>query len=185
MSMSKPTPSRRQCLHCTELPQKDYSQCEFHRLQENLRQRKRYANLPKREKKAKIAAGTARRKENRKRGLCWNCTSNAEPGRTRCSRHIARDRRYKALHQPRPPSCRECELPRMDGSRWCFTHYLLNEARKAKEQAAHGSRQARWQRRQRAKGLCIECRKKAWRAGFCRKHYKRRCESKQRSRRRN
>jgi len=102
-------------------------------------------------------------------GLCVQCGRKAEAGRTKCGVCLRKNReRNKALH---PVFCGECKRPiKRSGRR---LHKLCAEKRQARRYPRqHRLAAIAYQRRHKKLGLCRICPQKAFRVGYCRKHYR-------------
>ena len=121
-----------------------------------------------------LAAKYARSKylEHKQLRLCvQSCGRMAEAGRTRCSVCLRKARaQWKALHL----ICGECERPikfaERSGRR---LHKLCAQKRQARRYPhQHRSAALAYQKRHKEMGLCLTCPQKAFRAGYCRRHYR-------------
>jgi len=112
--------------------------------------------------------------ERKRLGLCvQSCGRKTEAGRSRCDVCLRKARaRKKVLH---PVFCVECKRPikfeeRSAGIR---LHKLCAQERQARRYPhQHRSAALAYQRRHKEMGLCLNCPQKAFRAGYCRKHYR-------------
>jgi len=111
--------------------------------------------------------------ERKRLGVCVRCGRKAQAGRTKCGVCIRKEGdRWKALH---PVICGECKRPikskeRSAGRR---LHKLCAQKRQARTNPLqHRSAALAYQRRHKEMGLCLSCPQKAFRAGYCRKHYR-------------
>ncbi len=111
--------------------------------------------------------------ERKRLGLCvQSCGRKAEPGRTRCDVCLRKNREQKMVQHPL--FCDECERPikfaERSGRR---LHKLCAEKRQARSYPSqHRAAALAYQRRHKKLGLCQNCSQKAFRAGYCRKHYR-------------
>jgi len=109
--------------------------------------------------------------ERKRLGVCVKCDRKAEAGRTMCGVCLRKNRaQWKVLH---PVVCGECKQPikseERSGRR---LHKLCAQKRQARRYPPqHRSAALAYQRRHKKLGLCRICPQKAFRAGYCRKHY--------------
>ncbi len=110
--------------------------------------------------------------ERKHLGLWGGCGRKAQAGRTRCDVCLRKASvRWKVLH---PVFCGECKRPIKSEER---SGRRLHKLCAEKRQARRYPRQHRlaaigYQRRHKKLGLCRICPQKAFRAGYCRKHYR-------------
>ncbi len=111
--------------------------------------------------------------ERKRLGVCVRCGRKVEAGKTKCGVCIRKEGdRSKALH---PVICGECKRPikseeRSAGRRF---HRLCAQKRQARRYPSqHRSAALAYQRRHKKLGLCLSCPQRAFRAGYCRKHYR-------------
>ncbi len=123
-----------------------------------------------------LAAKYARRKylEHKQLRLCvQSCGRKTEPGKARCS--VCR-RKARARKKVLPPLiCVECKRPikSKERSAGIRLHKLCAQKRQARRYPhQHRSAALAYRRRHIEMGLCTSCPKKAFRAGYCRKHYR-------------
>ncbi len=115
-------------------------------------------------------------------GLCPKCGRKTSVGRTKCD--VCRSKineRWKALH---PVVCGECKKPIESKERVVARrfHNSCAEKRRARRHLLqHRSAARAYQKRHREVGLCLKCPQKAYRSGYCRKHYRMDRESYQRA----
>ena len=122
-----------------------------------------------------VAAQYERKKylQRKRLGLCPKCGRKASVGRTKCD--VCRTKineRWKALH---PVVCGECKLPIESKERVVARrfHKSCAEKRRARRHLLqHRSAARAYQKRHRAMGLCLKCPLKAFRSGFCQRHYR-------------
>jgi len=110
--------------------------------------------------------------ERTRLGLCVKRGRKAQAGRTKCSVCLGKEReRKKALH---PVICGECERPIKSEERSGIRlHKLCAQKRQARRYPhQHRSAALAYQRRHKETGLCLTCPQRAFRAGYCRKHYR-------------
>ncbi len=112
--------------------------------------------------------------ESKRLGLCvQSCGRKTESGRSRCEVCLRKkNERKKVLH---PVFCGECKQPIESKERVAARrfHKLCAENRQARRfPSQHRSAASAYQRRHRAMGLCLKCPQKAFRSGYCRKHYR-------------
>ncbi len=116
---------------------------------------------------------TKRYKEKRKRpGLCLTCSRKATQGLLRCRVCRAKSREIRMARYPLfCPECRKLIKPEERHGGKSF-HKLCAQKRKARrEPPTHRRAALAYQRRHRELGLCRSCSEKAFKWGFCRKHY--------------
>ena len=105
-------------------------------------------------------------------GLCVKCGRKAKAGKSQCGVCLRKNREQQmVLH---PLFCGECERPikfaERSGRR---LHKLCAQKRKARmSPRTHRLAALAYQRRHKEMGLCLICPQKAFRAGYCRKHYR-------------
>ncbi len=112
--------------------------------------------------------------ERKRLRLCvQSCGRKTEAGRSRCDVCLKKARaQKKVLH---PVYCVECKRPIKSKER--SAGIRLHKLCAQKRQAQRYPRQHRlaaiaYQRRHKKRGLCRICPQKAFRAGYCRKHYR-------------
>ncbi len=123
-----------------------------------------------------LAAEYARIKylERKQLGLCvQSCGRKTEAGRSRCDVCLKKARaQKKVLH---PVFCVECKHPikSQERSAGIMLHKLCAQKRQARRYPhQHRSAALAYQRRHKKLGLCLTCPQKAFRAGYCRRHYR-------------
>jgi len=110
--------------------------------------------------------------ERKRLGLCvQSCGRKAEPGRTRCDVCLRKNREQKMVQHPL--FCDECERPikfaERSGRR---LHKLCAQKRKARmSPRTHRLAALAYRRRHKEMGFCLNCPKKLFKAGLCRRHY--------------
>ncbi len=110
--------------------------------------------------------------ERKRLGVCVRCGRQVEAGMSQCGVCRSKNnKRWKALH---PVVCGECNRPikseERSGRR---LHKLCAQKRKARmSPRTHRLAALAYQRRHKKLGLCLTCPQKAFRAGYCRKHYR-------------
>ncbi len=112
------------------------------------------------------------RERHRRLGLCVNCGRKAKTGMLQCRVCIGRAREQSMVRHPKfCPECRKLIKPeeRRRGNR---IHKLCAQRRRARTYPQqHRLAVLAYQRRHRELGLCRSCSEKAFKWGFCRKHY--------------
>jgi len=118
------------------------------------------------EKKAK-----GYQERHRKLGLCVQCSRESAPGFVSCRVCLTRIRERKMLRHPL--FCPECKkLIRPEDRNGRKFHKLCAEKRQSRwYPQIHRSAALAYQERHRMKGLCINCPRKAFKGGLCRKQY--------------
>ncbi len=110
--------------------------------------------------------------ERKRLGLCVKCGRKVEAGMSQCGVCLRKNRERKmVLH---PLICGECNRPieskERSGRR---LHKLCAQKRQARRSPSqHRSAALAYQRRHKEMGLCLICPQKAFRAGYCQKHYR-------------
>ncbi len=111
--------------------------------------------------------------ERNRLGVCVKCGGKVEAGMSQCGVCRMKNRERKmALH---PLICGECKQPIESKERNVprTFHKLCAQERQARRYPhQHRSAALAYQRRHKEMGLCTRCPKKAFRANFCRKHYR-------------
>ncbi len=111
--------------------------------------------------------------ERKRLGVCVKCGRKAEAGMSQCGVCLRKNRERKmVLH---PVICGECKQPIESKERDVARsfHKLCAQKRHARRSPSqHRSAALAYQRRHKEMGLCTRCPKKAFRAGYCRKHYR-------------
>ena len=105
----------------------------------------------------------------RRLGLCVSCSRKAKTGMLQCRVCLARAREQSMVRHPKfCPECRKLIKPeeRRRGNRF---HKLCGQKRRAQ---VHRAASLAYRRRHRELGLCIQCPKKVFKGGLCRKHYR-------------
>ncbi len=111
--------------------------------------------------------------QKRKRlGVCVKCGRKVEAGMSQCGVCLGKNRKRKKVQHPM--FCDECKRPikseERSGRRF---HRLCTQKRQARTNPPqHRSAALAYQRRHKEMGLCLTCPQKAFRAGYCRKHYR-------------
>ena len=105
------------------------------------------------------------------RGLCIDCGRKKNSGKWRCDSCLRK--MYRRRMESHPLYCGECKklirLKERDGRR---LHAHCAKKREARlYPPLHRLAVLAYQQRQRAKGLCISCPRKAFKARLCRRHY--------------
>ncbi len=111
-------------------------------------------------------------KEHKRLGLCVKCSRKAKTGMLHCQVCMARRREQRMERQPL--FCGECKKlikpkERHGGKRF---HKLCAQRKKARTYPQlHRLAVLTYQKRHRKMGLCSSCPRKAFKGGFCRRHY--------------
>jgi len=106
---------------------------------------------------------------HRRLGLCVSCSRKVKTGMVRCRVCLAKTReQWMTRHSLFCAECRKLIKPeeRRRGNRF---HKLCGQKRRAQ---VHRAATLAYRRRHRELGLCIQCPKKVFKGGLCRKHYK-------------
>ena len=109
------------------------------------------------------------RERHRRLGLCTSCSRKAKTGTLQCQVCLERAREQMMAQHPKfCPECRKLIKPeeRRRGNRF---HKLCGQKRRAQ---VHRAASLAYRRRHRELGLCIQCPKKVFKGGLCRKHYR-------------
>ncbi len=113
-----------------------------------------------------------RYKERKKlRGLCINCGRKRNSGKLRCDSCMRKwNLRRMESH---PLYCGECnQLIRPEERKGNLFHKKCAENRVARiYPQQHRSAALAYQRKHKEMGLCLNCPRKAFKAGLCRRHY--------------
>ncbi len=110
--------------------------------------------------------------ERKRLGLCVKCGRKVEAGMSQCDVCLTKNRERKMVQHPL--FCDECERPikfaERSGRR---LHKLCAQKRLARRAPSqHRAAALAYQRRHKELGLCLTCPQKAFRVGYCRKHYR-------------
>ncbi len=107
-----------------------------------------------------------------KAGLCVQCSRRAAKGLLHCRVCLAKTREQSMARHPKfCPECRKLIKPeeRRRGNRF---HKLCAQRRRARMYPQrHRLAVLAYQERHRKLGLCYSCPRKAFKGGFCRRHY--------------
>ncbi len=109
------------------------------------------------------------RERHRRLGLCASCSRKAKTGSFQCRVCIAKAReQWRASH---PLFCAECRKLIKPEERWRGKrfHKLCGQKRRAQ---VHRAAALAYRKKHRELGLCIQCPKKVFKGGLCRKHYR-------------
>ncbi len=112
------------------------------------------------------------RERHKRLGLCPLCSRKPKSGSVHCGECLRRKReRWRLQHSV---YCPECSKPLKAGERIGGRfHKLCAQKRRARMYPQqHRLASLAYQRRHRELGLCNSCSEKAFKWGFCRKHYK-------------
>ncbi len=105
-------------------------------------------------------------------GLCVQCSRKPERGLLRCRACLVKAReQWMTRH---PLFCAECGKlikpeERQIGKRF---HKLCGQNRRARYPQHHRATALAYQKRHRELGLCLQCPRKVFKGGLCRKHYR-------------
>ncbi len=107
-----------------------------------------------------------------KLGLCVKCSRKAKTGMMRCRVCLAKAReQWRASH---PLFCAECRKLIKPEERWRGNrfHKLCGQKRRAMYPQQHRVTVLAYRKRHRELGLCLQCPRKVFKGGLCRKHYR-------------
>jgi len=107
---------------------------------------------------------------HRKLGLCLQCSRKAATGFVTCQ--VCRERERELRMERQPLFCGECKkLIQPEDRNGRIFHKLCAEKRQSRwYPQQHRSAAIAYRRRHRELGLCIQCPKKVFKGGLCRKH---------------
>ncbi len=109
---------------------------------------------------------------HRRLGLCTRCSRKAKTGSFQCRVCIAKAReQWRASHPLFCAECRKLIKPEERHSGKSFHKLCAQKRRARKYLLTHRLASLAYQRRHRELGLCRSCSEKAFKWGFCRKHY--------------
>jgi len=113
------------------------------------------------------------RERHRKLGLCLQCSRKPKAGLLYCQFCLARMRKWWMTRHPLfCPECRKLIKPEERHSGKSF-HKLCAQKRRARTYPlVHRAAALAYRRRHRKQGLCLQCPRKGFKSGLCRKHYK-------------
>ncbi len=114
-----------------------------------------------------------RYQERHKRlGLCLTCSRKATQGLLRCRVCRAKSREIRMARYPLfCPECRKLIKPEERHGGKSFHKLCAQKRRARKYLLTHRLASLAYQRRHRELGLCIQCPKKVFKGGLCRRHY--------------
>ena len=118
------------------------------------------------------AKASKRYQERHKRlGLCVKCSRKAKTGSLQCRVCLARAREQRRVRHPL--FCAECgKLVKPEQRRSGRFHKLCAQKRRARTYPQqHKSAVLAYRSGHRKLGLCLQCPRKAFKGGLCRKHY--------------
>ena len=113
-------------------------------------------------------------KQHKRLRLCVRCNRKASKGRTYCKVCLKKMReRWMAQN---PLFCGECKKlikpEERSGKAGIRFHKMCSQKRARRYPEEHRLASLAYRKRHRKLGLCTSCRKKAFKGGLCRKHYK-------------
>ncbi len=113
------------------------------------------------------------RERHKQLGLCVNCSRKAKTGMLHCQVCLTRMRKWWMTRHPLfCPECRKLIKPEERHSGKSF-HKLCAQKRRARTYPlVHRAAALAYRRRHRKQGLCLQCPRKGFKSGLCRKHYK-------------
>ncbi len=108
---------------------------------------------------------------HRRLGLCVSCRRKAKTGTLQCQVCLARAR--EQMMGQHPMFCPECKKLIKPEERWRGNrfHKLCGQKRRARYPQQHRATALAYRKRHRELGLCLQCPRKAFKGGLCRRHY--------------
>ena len=112
------------------------------------------------------------RERHRRLGLCVRCSRKPKPGFLWC--RVCRERARKRRMERHPLFCLECrKLIRPEERTGRSIHKKCAQKRIARmHPPMHRRAVLAYQERHRKQGLCLQCPRKVFKGGLCRKHYR-------------
>ena len=107
-----------------------------------------------------------------KAGLCIKCSRKPKPGLLHCRVCLEKERKLRI--ERHPLFCLECRKLIKPEERWRGNrfHKLCGQKRRARYPQQHRATALAYRKRHRKLGLCLQCPRKVYKGGYCRKHYR-------------
>jgi len=120
-----------------------------------------------------MSEASKRYQERHKRlGICVRCNRKATTGFVTCRVCLERTRKWRM--ERHPLFCLECRKLIKPEERWRGNrfHKLCGQKRRARYPQQHRATALAYRKRHRKLGLCLQCPRKVFKGGYCRKHYR-------------